>query len=179
MCAIVGLLCIALPIPGFIAKFQMLYEYEVRWIVFVRSWFMTVTPLTFFQSANLRGRRDMNKKLQDLQDIKNQRRSIIEAKTDDHTRFLIQEYLFNRTNMMDTWRLGYIRLKHLYIWPCEWKIHWTSFSVLPLLLALQIAIPRVRTSIKTQAGVTWSMFFLSPQPRIHMRLKLISPNLKL
>lgn len=30
MCALVGLLCIALPIPGFIAKFQMLYEYEVR-----------------------------------------------------------------------------------------------------------------------------------------------------
>ena len=29
MCALVGLLCIALPIPGFIAKFQMLYEYEV------------------------------------------------------------------------------------------------------------------------------------------------------
>ena len=63
---------------------------------------MTVTPLIVFQSANLRGRRDMNKKLQDLQDIKNQRRSIIEAKTEDHTRFLIQEYLFNRTNMMDT-----------------------------------------------------------------------------
>ena len=29
MCALVGLLCIALPIPGFISKFQMLYEYEV------------------------------------------------------------------------------------------------------------------------------------------------------
>ena len=31
MCALVGLLCIALPIPGFIAKFQMLYEYEVSY----------------------------------------------------------------------------------------------------------------------------------------------------
>ena len=44
----------------------------------------------------------MNKKLADLQDVANQRRSIIEAKTEDHKRFLIQEYLFNLTSMMDT-----------------------------------------------------------------------------
>lgn len=81
MCALVGLLCIALPIPGFIAKFQMLYEYE---------------------SANLRGRREVNKKLAELQTVANQRMSIIEAKAEDHTRFLIQEYLFNRTNAMDS-----------------------------------------------------------------------------
>ena len=44
----------------------------------------------------------MNKKLAGLQDVANQRQSIIEAKIEDYTWFLIQEYLFNRTNMMDT-----------------------------------------------------------------------------
>ena len=54
------------------------------------------------QSANLRGRREVNKKLAELQNVANQRMSIIEAKAEDHTRFLIQEYLFNRTNAMDS-----------------------------------------------------------------------------
>lgn len=56
MCALVGLLCIALPIPGFIAKFQMLYEYE---------------------SSNLRGRREFTKKIKKLS-ILEERHSIIQ-----------------------------------------------------------------------------------------------------
>ena len=56
----------------------------------------------WIQSANLRGRREVNKKLAELQNVANQRMSIIEAKAEDHTRFLIQEYLFNRTNAMDS-----------------------------------------------------------------------------
>lgn len=76
MCALVGLLCIALPIPGFIAKFQMLYEYE---------------------SSNLRGRREFTRKIKRLTALE-ERQSIIQAKKDDHARFLIQEYLFSRTD---------------------------------------------------------------------------------
>ena len=53
------------------------------------------------KSANLRGRREVNKKLADIHDSERKRISMIEAKTEDHTRFLIQEYLFNRTNAME------------------------------------------------------------------------------
>ena len=76
-CALVGLLCIALPIPGFIAKFQMLYEYE---------------------SSNLKGRREFTKRVKKLS-ILDDRQSIIHAKQEDHARFLIQEYLFSRADM--------------------------------------------------------------------------------
>ena len=50
-----------------------------------------------YESSNLRGRREFTKKIKRLSVIE-ERTSIIAAKKEDHARFLIQEYLFSRTD---------------------------------------------------------------------------------